>query len=97
MLSLITILNSSILYHITVVAETMDGETRIYGMPHRFGETMWQLSFPIPCEDSAKKLSSLGAEAMKEEAIRRCSGWHEPIPSLLMVRTPCFPMLHKQY
>lgn len=66
------------------MAETMDGETRIYGMPHRFGETMWQLSFPIPCEDSAKKLSSLGAEAMKEEAIRRCSGWHEPIPSLLM-------------
>ncbi len=72
----------------------MDGETRIYGMPHRRGEIMWQLSFPVPSEASAKKLSALGAEAMKEEAIGRCYGWHEPISSLLMVRTADCSMLY---
>ena len=64
----------------------MDGETRLYGMPHRPGETMWQLSFPVASEFVAKNISASGAEAMKQEAIRRCDGWHQPIGSLLMVR-----------
>jgi len=76
-----------------IIFETMDGETRLYGMPHRLGETMWQLSFPVASEFVAKNISACGAEAMKQEAIRRCGGWHQPIGSLLMVRLSTGPTL----
>lgn len=46
------------------------------------GLSMWQLSFPME-ESDAKKLSSLGPAALKEEALKRCSSWHDPIPQLL--------------
>jgi len=46
------------------------------------GETMWQLSFPME-EGEAKALSERGACALKEEALRRCGMWHDPIPELL--------------
>jgi 2-polyprenyl-6-methoxyphenol hydroxylase-like FAD-dependent oxidoreductase len=46
------------------------------------GLSMWQLSFPMD-ESDAKKLSSLGPAALKEEALKRCSSWHDPIPELL--------------
>ena len=46
------------------------------------GLSMWQLSFPMN-ESDAKKLSSLGPAALKQEALKRCSSWHEPIPELL--------------
>lgn len=46
------------------------------------GLSMWQLSFPMD-ESDAKKLSSLGPSALKEEALKRCSSWHDPIPELL--------------
>lgn len=46
------------------------------------GLSMWQLSFPMD-ESDAKKLSSLGSAALKEEALKRCSSWHEPIPEML--------------
>jgi len=48
---------------------------------HR-GETMWQLSFPMT-EDDAKILSSKGPVALKEEAMKRCGTWHDPIPEML--------------
>ncbi len=46
------------------------------------GETMWQLSFPIPEED-ALVLACRGSSVLKEEALLRCSSWHAPIPQLL--------------
>ncbi len=46
------------------------------------GETMWQLSFPMT-EDDAKTLSSKGPAALKEEAMKRCKTWHNPIPEML--------------
>mmetsp|Transcript_20647 Transcript_20647/g.33751 ORF Transcript_20647/g.33751 Transcript_20647/m.33751 type:complete len:625 (-) Transcript_20647:47-1921(-) len=46
------------------------------------GLSMWQLSFPMD-ESDAMKLSSLGPAALKEEALKRCSTWHDPIPELL--------------
>jgi len=42
---------------------------------------MWQLSFPMS-EKEAKALSAQGAQALKEEACRRCQ-WHDPIPQIL--------------
>jgi len=46
------------------------------------GETMWQLSFPMD-ETEAIALSKKGPSALKAEALRRCGGWHCPIPELL--------------
>merc|ERR1712157_367073 len=43
---------------------------------------MWQLSFPMT-EDDAKILSKRGPWALKEEALKRCGEWHQPIPDLL--------------
>jgi len=48
----------------------------------RCGETMWQLSFPMN-ENDAKILSEKGSSALKEEALKKCGEWHEPIPDLL--------------
>mmetsp|Transcript_26419 Transcript_26419/g.41454 ORF Transcript_26419/g.41454 Transcript_26419/m.41454 type:complete len:639 (+) Transcript_26419:319-2235(+) len=50
--------------------------------PESRGLSMWQLSFPMD-ESDAKTLSSLGPAALKEEALKRCSSWHDPIPQLL--------------
>lgn len=68
------------------VFQTVDGETRIYCMPFdaadKPGEqqpTMWQMSYPIPPSYSSAGDSS----DFKAEALRRCGGWHPPIPQLL--------------
>lgn len=45
------------------------------------GSVMWQLSFPLPEED-ARALSGRQA-ALKDEALRRCTGWHAPVPAVL--------------
>ena len=45
------------------------------------GVTMWQLSFRLP-EDEAVAMPRDGAW-LKAEALRRCAGWHAPIPQLL--------------
>jgi hypothetical protein len=45
------------------------------------GTTMWQLSFPTTEEDA--RTIAATPQSLREEAIRRCGGWHEPIPSLL--------------
>lgn len=44
--------------------------------------SMWQLSFPMD-EGDAKELSRRGPSALKAEAVRRCGGWHDPIPAML--------------
>lgn len=63
------------------IFETVDGVTRIYAMPFTTTVTMWQLSFPYE-EEAARNLVKDQA-ALKEEILRRCGGWHEPIPELL--------------
>ncbi len=63
------------------VFQTANGNERIYMMPYTSDSVMWQLSFPMP-ENEAKALSALGAQALKEEACRRCQ-WHDPIPQVL--------------
>lgn len=44
--------------------------------------TMWQLSFPVESEASARDVCSSPA-SLKATAIARCRGWHAPIPDLL--------------
>ena len=63
------------------VFQTANGNERIYIMPYSSDSVMWQLSFPMP-EKEAKALSAQGAQALKEEASRRCQ-WHDPIPQIL--------------
>lgn len=63
------------------VFQTANGNERIYVMPYGPTSVMWQLSFPIS-ENEAKALSARGAQALKEEASRRCQ-WHDPIPQIL--------------
>lgn len=63
------------------VFQTANGHERIYIMPFTADSVMWQLSFPID-ETEAKNISSQGAAALKQEAIRR-TPWHSPIPEIL--------------
>lgn len=63
------------------VFQTANGNERIYMMPFDAETVMWQLSFPMD-EEEAKSLSAQGAEALKQEALKRCQ-WHEPIPQIL--------------
>jgi len=61
--------------------DAQGGGEQSVGGEHR-GETMWQLSFPMD-EAAAKELSQRGPEALKDEALKRCGLWHEPVPALL--------------
>jgi salicylate hydroxylase len=82
------------------VTQTLDGETRIYTMPFISEEdiddtqaaskfpighnlSMWQLSFPVSLEE-AMKLHKSGGKGLKQEALRRCGKWHDPIPQLII-------------
>ena len=63
------------------VFETVDGAARVYAMPFTRTSTMWQLSFPC-CEAEAKRLSG-DPEALKAALVKRCEGWHDPVPAML--------------
>lgn len=63
------------------VFQTANGNERIYIMPYSSDSVMWQLSFPMS-ESDARALSEKGADALKDEASRRCQ-WHDPIPQIL--------------
>jgi salicylate hydroxylase len=63
------------------VFQTANGHERVYMMPYDSDSVMWQLSFPMS-EAEAKTLSAQGAQALKEEALKRCQ-WHDPIPQIL--------------
>lgn len=65
----------------STVFQTANGNERIYVMPYDQESVMWQLSFPMD-ETEAKALSLAGAEALKEEAVKR-TNWHDPIPQLM--------------
>jgi 2-polyprenyl-6-methoxyphenol hydroxylase-like FAD-dependent oxidoreductase len=64
------------------VFQTADGTTRLYAMPFSHTDYMWQLSYPLD-EEEAKNVSHRGSQALKQEALRLCGEWHEPIPELL--------------
>ena len=63
------------------VFQTANGNDRIYVMPFTAQSVMWQLSFPIT-ENEALNISLKGAEALKQEAIKRTK-WHSPIPQIV--------------
>jgi 2-polyprenyl-6-methoxyphenol hydroxylase-like FAD-dependent oxidoreductase len=52
-------------------------------MPFSRTEVMWQLSFPFEKEKDAINLSRKGPAALKDEAMKICQTWHEPIPEIL--------------
>lgn len=64
------------------VFQTADGSTRIYMMPYSKREYMWQLSFPMD-EGDAKQLSKEGPQALKNESLKKCHSWHNPIVTIL--------------
>lgn len=70
------------LFDSKTVFQTVNGTERIYAMPYDNDTIMWQLSFPID-ESDAQELNQKGPEAMKNEALKRLSQWHEPIPQML--------------
>lgn len=69
------------------VFQTANGHERTYVMPYDAEHLMWQLSFPLP-ETDAVALSAQGPAAMQREAIRRLTGWHDPVPQLLAQTDP---------
>ncbi len=71
----------SSLLDLSTVFQTVNGYERIYVMPYSSDSVMWQLSFPMP-EEESKALSAEGAQSLKEEACRRAQ-WHKPIPQIL--------------
>lgn len=70
------------LFDSKTVFQTVNGTERIYAMPYDNDTIMWQLSFPMT-ESEAYELNQKGPDAMKQEALRRLSAWHEPIPEML--------------
>jgi len=55
------------------------------GLVDGLGETMWQLSFPVPNETDvpAELRNRDKAAGLKAVALAKCGAWHEPIPTLL--------------
>lgn len=64
-------------------------------MPYDHQHTMWQFSFPIS-EESAKLLSGDG-QSLKEEALRQCSDWHNPLVQLILSTDPSLISGHPAY
>jgi salicylate hydroxylase len=71
----------SSLLDLTTVFQTVNGCERIYVMPYSSDSVMWQFSYPL-AEEDAKKLSTKGSLALKEEVCRRAQ-WHTPVPEIL--------------
>jgi salicylate hydroxylase len=64
------------------VFQMVNGKERIYVMPYDQNSIMWQLSFSLS-EEEARELNIAGAQAMKDEALRRLGQWHSPIPEII--------------
>ena len=43
---------------------------------------MWQFSYPIE-EKNGRLLSNKGAEALKQDTLKRVENWHAPIPQII--------------
>lgn len=63
------------------VRQWLDGSTRVFTMPFDPEHTMWQMSFPAD-EPEALRISA-SAHTLREEALRRCSGWHSDLTRIL--------------
>jgi hypothetical protein len=63
----------------TIIMDRNDGKKDVVSP---VGETMWQLSFPL-LEKDAIELSSKGASALRDEALKRVGHWHVPVPELV--------------
>jgi len=64
------------------VFQSANGVERMYMMPFSKDVIMWQFSYPIS-EEEAIEISKKGANALKEEALRRVDNWHDPIPKIM--------------
>lgn len=69
---------------------TLDGNHRLFTMPYeeRSSEThkarvMWQLSYNLADEDESRKLSLAGPKSLRDEVLRRCRYWHDPVVELI--------------
>jgi 2-polyprenyl-6-methoxyphenol hydroxylase-like FAD-dependent oxidoreductase len=63
------------------VFQTSDGSTRMFVMPYTASQSMFQLSFPM--EEQEAKAASKSPKSLREEALKRCGHWHDPIPHFL--------------
>lgn len=64
------------------VFQTANGTERMYMMPYNNTSVMWQFSYPIE-EQNARVLSNKGAEALKQDTLKRVENWHAPIPQII--------------
>ena len=71
---------------------TLDGMHRLFTMPYEGSQVdsttrrriMWQLSFRFEDEEAAKRLSTAGPNVLREQVLKRCSGWHQPVIDMVM-------------
>ena len=73
---------------------TLDGTHRLFTMPYEGCQLddekltgkrriMWQLSYRLSDEAEAKRLSAVGPEALRDEVLRRCRDWHQPVADMV--------------
>jgi 2-polyprenyl-6-methoxyphenol hydroxylase-like FAD-dependent oxidoreductase len=68
---------------------TLDGNHRLFTMPYEGAKPngndrriMWQLSYTLN-ESEAKSWSLVGPQALKDEVLRRCNNWHDPVIQMI--------------
>lgn len=72
---------------------SLDGTHRLFTMPYEGSKlldergsprrVMWQLSYRLKDESEAQRLSVAGPKALRNEVLRRCSNWHEPVVEMV--------------
>lgn len=70
---------------------TLDGTHRLFTMPYEGTKLdknhkrriMWQLSYRLDNEAEAKRLSTSGPTVLREEVLRLCRDWHEPVADMI--------------
>ena len=69
---------------------TLDGNHRLFTMPYEGSRLskqtrriMWQLSYNLSEEQEARNLSMTGPRALRDEVLRRCQDWHNPVLDMI--------------
>lgn len=69
---------------------TLDGNHRLFTMPYEGTKSdsnnrriMWQLSYNLCDEQGAKMWSRAGPRALRDEVLRRCQDWHDPVAQMI--------------
>lgn len=75
---------------------TLDGTCRLFTMPYQGSKLddeqnggttrrriMWQLSFREDNKAEAQRLSVAGPQVLRDEVLKRCSQWHEPVVEMV--------------